>query len=84
MTSIAEDVSLLDALVMVSNAFTSNGYTVLGKTIVGKLNSILLVWGGYVISGVSTATLTAALILKHQDKKFKELEELIKEEKKEK
>lgn len=83
-TSFAENVSLLDAMVMVSNAFTSNGYTILGSTIPGKINSIVLVWGGYILSGVSTATLTAALILKRTDKKFKELENLIKEEKEKK
>jgi hypothetical protein len=58
---------------MVSNAFTSNGYAVLGSSGVGKLNSILLVWSGYIISGVGTATLAAAIILKHSHKREKEL-----------
>ena len=62
---------------MVSNAFTSNGYAVLGDTPIGKLNSIFLVWGGYIISGVGTATLTAALVSRHFNKKFEDLEELI-------
>ena len=77
-TSFAEQKNLLDALVMVSNAFTSNGYAVLGDTPIGKLNSIFLVWGGYIISGVGTATLTAALVSRHFNKKFEDLEELIK------
>ena len=64
---------------MVSNAFTSNGYTVLGNSIVGKINSIFLVWGGYIISGAGTATLTAALLLRRFNKRFKELERLIEE-----
>ena len=76
-TSFAEGKDLLDSLVMVSNAFTSNGYAVLGSSPIGKLNSIFLVWGGYILSGVGTATLTAALISRHFNKRFEELEELI-------
>ena len=77
-TLFVENVNPLDALVMVSNAFTSNGYAVLGNSIPGKLNSVLLVWGGYILSGVGTATLTATLIIKHYNKRFDKLEELIK------
>lgn len=74
-TLFAEGVEPLDAIVMVSNAFTSNGYAVLGSTGIGKLTSILLVWGGYTISGVGTATLTAAIILRRNKKREKELNE---------
>ena len=70
---------------MVSNAFTSNGYAILGKSSIGKLNSIVLVWGGYIISGVGTATLTASILLRHIkkrdeeiNKRLDELESLIK------
>ena len=63
---------------MVSNAFTSNGYAVLGDSPIGKLNSLFLVWGGYILSGVGTATLTTALLSRHFNKRFEELEELIK------
>ena len=63
---------------MVSNAFTSNGYAVLGDSPLGKLNSIFLVWGGYILSGVGTATLTTALVSRHFNKRFEELEEMIK------
>ena len=87
-TILAEGVTPLNAMVMVSNAFTSNGYAVLGSTGIGKLNSLLLVWGGYIISGVGTATLTAAIILKHHhkqdeelNKRLDELESLIKNNK---
>lgn len=73
-THFAEDVNLLDALVMSSNAFTSNGYAILGKTIFGKIDSIILVWGGYILSGVSTATLTSAILTKRFNKKFDQLE----------
>lgn len=73
LTQVAENVNPLDSLVMVSNAFTSNGYTVLGSTIAGKLNSIILVWGGYVLSGVGTATLTAGILTRYHNRKYKKL-----------
>ena len=72
-TTIAESVDPLSALVMVSNAFTSNGYAILGKTGIGKLTALTLVWSGYTISGVGTATLTAAILLRHNHKREKEL-----------
>ena len=78
-TQIVEGVYPLDSLVMVSNAFTSNGYAVLGTTIAGKINALILVWGGYVLSGVGTATLTAAILMKHFNHKFEENERLNKE-----
>ncbi|MBR3139256.1 MAG: hypothetical protein IKF11_00100, partial [Methanobrevibacter sp.] len=91
-TCIAESVDPLSSLVMVSNAFTSNGYTILGNTSVGKLTSLVLVWGGYTISGVGTATLTAAILTrqnhkreeelkKHFNKRMDEMESLIKNNK---
>ena len=78
-TQIVEDVNPLDSLVMVSNAFTSNGYAILGNSIAGKLNAIILVWGGYILSGVGTATLTAAILMKHFNHKFDETEKTNKE-----
>lgn len=77
-TQIVEGVNPLDSLVMVSNAFTSNGYAILGTSITGKLNSIVLVWGGYILSSVGTATLTAAILMKHFNAKFDKMEKLIK------
>ncbi|WP_407374277.1 hypothetical protein [Methanobrevibacter sp.] len=79
-TMFAENVNPLDSLVMVSNAFTSNGYAVLGQSIPGKINSLFLVWGGYIISGAGTATLTAAILIKRFNKRFRELERLLEEE----
>ena len=73
LTSIAENVDPLDSLVMVSNAFTSNGYSILGSSSIGKLNALALVWGGYIISGVGTATLTAAILIRHNHKREEEL-----------
>ena len=80
-TSFSEQVNLLDSLVMISNAFTSNGYAVLGESLFGKINSVILVWGGYILSGVGTATLTAAIMSRNFNKKFRDLEELIKNKK---
>ena len=86
LTQVFESVNPLDSLVMVSNAFTSNGYAVLGHSIPGKMNSLVLVWGGYLLSGVGTATLTAAILITHFNKKLDKmngkldrLEEMIKE-----
>ncbi|WP_458405291.1 hypothetical protein [Methanobrevibacter sp.] len=78
-TQFVEHVNPLDSLIMVSNAFTSNGYTVLGSTIPGKLNSVFLVWSGYIISGVGTATLTAAILIRYFNKRVRELERIIDE-----
>lgn len=78
LTQVDENVNALDSLVMVSNAFTSNGFTVLGTSILGKINSLVLVWSGYILSGVGTATLTAAILTRHFNKRFDELEEMIK------
>ena len=75
-TTIVEGVEPLNALVIVSNAFTSNGYAILGSSNIGKINSIFQVWEGYLLSRVSTATLTAALITKEQNKKFEKIKEL--------
>ena len=75
LTQIVENVDPLDSLVMVSNAFTSNGYTVLGTSIAGKINSLVLVWGGYILSGVGTATLTAGILISHFNKKLDDVNE---------
>lgn len=87
-TIFVESKNPLDALVMSSNAFTSNGYAVLGESVLGKINSLILVWSGFIISGVGTATLTLALSTRHYNKKFdemnskiEELKELIEEKK---
>lgn len=62
---------------MVSNAFTINGYAVLGENTGGVLTTTFLVWSGYVISGVATATLTASIVQRKSRKKFEKLEEKI-------
>lgn len=76
-TQYVENVNALDSLVMVSNEFTGNGFAVFGDSVPGKLNSLLLVWGGYVLSGAGAATLTSAILIRHFNKRFEELEKLI-------
>ena len=78
-TMVVEDKNPLDALVMTSNAFTSNGYAVLGQSIAGKINSIILVWSGFILSGVGSATLTLTLLINHYNSKFNRMEKTIKE-----
>lgn len=78
-TQFTEGVNPLDSLVMVSNAFTSNGYAILGNSTVGKINSIILVWGGYLLSGVGTATLASAILIRHFNRRFEKLEKMIEE-----
>lgn len=74
LTQLFEGVNPLDSLVMVSNAFTSNGYSVLGNTVGGKIDAIILVWGGYLLSGVGTATLASAILIRHFHKKIENIE----------
>ena len=81
-TMLVEGKTPIDSLVMVSNAFTSNGYAVLGKTGLGKIDSLILVWGGFFLSGVGTATLAVGIVMRKTDEKFDRLEELIKKNKK--
>lgn len=81
-TIVVEDVTPLDSIAMVSNAFTSNGYAVLGSSGIGKLNAVVLVWSGFILSGVGTATLTVAIVMKHVNEKFDRLERLAKKNKK--
>lgn len=77
-TIFVESKNPLDALVMVSNAFTSNGYAVLGNSVAGKIDSLILVWAGFIISGVGTATLTLAISRRYYNKKLEEINESIK------
>lgn len=73
---LTENMNILDSLNIFSNAFVSNGYDLVGTGILGKLNEMLIVWGGYILSGVGTATLTAAIIVRHFNYKFKEYDDM--------
>ena len=67
----AQHLDLLDSLVYCSNAFTSNGYGLVNATTVsGKFISIILVWSGYILSGVTTALLTLALVSRYYNKRM--------------
>jgi hypothetical protein len=81
-TIVVEDVHPIDSITMVSNAFTSNSYEASGKTIGGKLTSLLLAWGGFILSSVGTATLAVSVINGYVDRQFDDMEKLIKEKKK--
>ena len=78
-TAIVEKKNPLDSLVMVSNAFTSNGYAVQGSTIAGKMNSLILVWSGFILSGVGTATMASAILTRHTNSKFRGHDDKIEE-----
>ena len=82
-TILVEGVSPLDSMVMVSNAFTSNSFDASGNSIVGKLDSLVLAWGGFLLSAVGTATLAVSIIRRRVDHKFDEMEDLIKAKKNE-
>ena len=71
-----QHLGLLDSLVYCSNAFTSNGYGLVNATSVGgKIVSLILVWSGYILSGVTTAILTLALLSRYYNNKINIIEE---------
>lgn len=70
-----EGLGLLDSLVYCSNAFTSNGYGLVNATnFTGKIISLILVWSGYILSGVSTALLTLAVLSRYYNKRLDDLD----------
>jgi hypothetical protein len=82
-TLLAEDVSPIDSITMVSNAFTSNSFDASGQNIIGKLNSLVLAWSGFILSGVGTATLAASIVNRYVSGQFAELKEVVKKKKEE-
>lgn len=82
-TIFAEDVSPMDSITMVSNAFTSNSFDPAGKSMVGKLDSLFLAWGGFILSGVGTATLSVSIVMGYVNRRFDDIEDLVKKKKKE-
>ena len=83
-TIIVEDVSPMDSITMVSNAFTSNSFYPSGKIMIGKLNSLVLAWGGFILSGVGTATLVVSMVMRYVSRQFEDMKDLIEEKKKNK
>ena len=82
-TIVVENVSPMDSITMVSNAFTSNSFDASGKNIIGKINSLILAWSGFILSGVGTATLAVSIVNEYVDRQFDEIKELVKKKKEE-
>ena len=82
-TIYVENVSPMDSMTMVSNAFTSNSFDASGKIMAGKLNSLLLAWSGFILSGVGTATLAVSMVMRYVTRQFDDMKELIKQKQKE-
>lgn len=80
-TILVENVSPIDSMTMVSNAFTSNSFDASGKNIIGKLNSLILAWSGFILSGVGTATLAVSIVNEYVNRQFAEMKELVKKKK---
>jgi hypothetical protein len=83
-TILVEKVSPMDSMTMVSNAFTSNSFDASGKTIIGKINSLVLAWSGFILSGVGTATLAVSIVNRYVTRQFDEMKDLVKKKNKEK
>ena len=77
-TIIVEGVSPMDSMTMVANAFTSNSFDASGQNIIGKLNSLVLAWSGFILSGVGTATLAASIVNSYVSRQFGELKDTVK------
>ena len=77
-TIIVEGISPMDSMTMVSNAFTSNSFDASGQNIIGKLNSLVLAWSGFILSGVGTATLAASIVNSYVSRQFGELKDTVK------
>ena len=82
-TILVENVSPMDSMTMVSNAFTSNSFDASGKNIIGKLNSLVLAWSGFILSGVGTATSAVSIVNNYVDRQFSEMKEFVKKKKEE-
>ena len=82
-TIFTENVSPLDSMTMVSNAFTSNSFEVSGKVALGKVNSLVIAWGGFILSGTGTATLAVSIVMRYVNRQFDEMKELIEKKKEE-
>ena len=82
-TILVENVSPMDSMTMVSNAFTSNSFDASGKNIIGKLNSLVLAWSGFILSCVGTATLAVSIVNNYVDRQFSEMKEFVKKKKEE-
>lgn len=83
-TILAEGVSPMDSMTMISNAFTSNSFDASGKIMIGKVNSLVLAWGGFILSIVGTATLSVSIVMGYVSHQFKDMKDFVKNKKEEK
>lgn len=80
-TILAEGVSPMDSMTMVTNAFTSNSFDASGKIMAGKINSLVLAWGGFILSIIGTATLSVSIIMKYVSSEFEDIKDTVKKNK---
>ena len=80
-TILAEGVSPMDSATMVSNAFTSNSFDATGKIMIGKINSLVLAWGGFILSIVGTATLAVSIVMSYVSRQFEDMKDFVKNKK---
>lgn len=83
-TILAEGVSPMDSMTMVSNAFTSNSFDASGEIMIGKVNSLVLAWGGFILSIVGTATLAVSIVMSYVSRQFEDMKDIVRNKKEEK
>ena len=71
----------MDSMTMVTNAFTSNSFDASGKIMAGKINSLVLAWGGFILSIIGTATLSVSIIMKYVSSEFEDIKDTVKKNK---
>lgn len=82
-TMLSEGVPPIDSMTMISNAFTSNSFDASGKILIGKINSLVLAWGGFILSIVGTATLAVSIVKGYVSREFKDMKDFVKKKKEE-
>ena len=82
-TILAEGVSPMDSMTMVSNAFTSNSFDASGKIMIGKVNSLVLAWGGFILSIIGTATLAVSIVMNYVSHEFDDMKDFVRNKKEE-
>ena len=71
----------MDSATMVSNAFTRNSFDATGKIMIGKINSLVLAWGGFILSIVGTATLAVSIVMSYVSRQFEDMKDFVKNKK---
>ena len=76
-TIVVEGVSPMDSMTMISNGFTSNSFDASGKIMIGKINSLVLAWGGFILSVAGTATLSVSIVMNNVSHQFEEMKDSV-------